>query len=138
MRYIFLLIFFSTACWKIRAGGIFNPEQMSGILVSQHSACLAAHPAGWYAKFIMFFISSGKISYTIYILATALELFFFIGFFTKRFDRLLICLFLLFILFDCFFMKINYVSWASFLGCLWFSGYAEPYSSHPKFMIAKG
>ena len=126
MRYFFLLIFFSSAVWKIRTGAIFNTEQMSAILVNQHAACLVDQPDSWFSNFIKYLISHKQISYVIYLLATLSEFVFVIGFFTKRFDRLLIIIFLVFVALDYFLMGINYFSWIAFLGCLWFSRLERP------------
>lgn len=122
MRYFFLLIFFSAGCWKIRAGGIFNWEQMSGILLTQHAAVLVEIPGSLFSRFINYLVIHQKLSYLLYLFATLSELIFVIGFFTKKFDKLLMVLFLLFVLFDYFLMGINYFSWVTFLGTFWFAG----------------
>ncbi len=121
IRYFFLLIFVSSALWKIRAGGIFNEEQMSGILLKQHAAYLVEQPADWFSKMINYLVIHKPISYSIYLAATISELVFIVGFFTKRYDRILIIVFLAFVSLDYFLMRINYFSWTAFLGCLWFS-----------------
>lgn len=121
VRYFFLLIFFSSAIWKLRAGGIFNGEQMSAILVNQHATYLVDQPNAWFSNFIKYLIGHKQVSYIVYLLATFCEFIFIVGFFTKRFDRLLIIVFLAFVAFDYFLMGINYFSWIAFLGCLWFS-----------------
>lgn len=126
MRYIFLLFFFSAGLWKIRTGGIFNAEQMSAILLKQHTAYLVQAPGDWFTTCINYLVIHQNISFTLYLLATAAELVFVIGFFTKKFDRVLMLVFLLFVLFDFILMRINYFSWVAFLGCLWFSAYTEP------------
>ena len=126
IRYFFLLIFFSAALWKIRAGGIFNGEQMSAILVNQHATYLVAEPDAWFSNFIKWLVVHKQVSYIIYLLATLSEFIFIIGFFTKRYDRLLIIVFLLFVSLDYFLMRINYFSWTAFLACLWLSRYECP------------
>ncbi len=123
MRYFFLLIFFSAALWKIRAGGIFNTEQMSAILLKQHAAYLVGSTGEWYVGFINYLVSHKILSYCLYLAAALAEFVFIIGFFTKKYDRLLIIIFLAFALFDYFLMGINYFSWSAFLSCLWFSSY---------------
>lgn len=120
MRYFFIIMFFSAGLWKIRAGGIFNIEQMSAILVNQHAAYLVSDPGDWFARFIQYLIIHKYLSYAIYFLATLSELIFVVGFFTKRWDRLLIILFIVFVVLDYFLMRINYFSWVPFLGCLWY------------------
>jgi hypothetical protein len=126
MRYIFLLIFFSAGLWKIRAGGIFNVEQMSAILLLQHSSYVTADPGNWFSKFIIYLVNNTWLSYGIYLLATLAEIAFIIGFFTKKADKFLILTFVLFAVFDLFLMRINYFSWLSFLFCLWYAKYALP------------
>jgi hypothetical protein len=126
VRYVFLLIFFSAGVWKIRAGGIFNVEQMSGILIAQHAAYITGYTEDWFTKAIEYLISHSKVSYTFYLTAAIAELVFLIGFFTKKYDKFLIIIFLLFVLFNFIIMRINYFSWVAFLGCLWFSKYDEP------------
>lgn len=121
MRYFFIIVFVSAGLWKIRAGGIFNQEQMSAILVQQHAAYLVSQPQGWFGKMIAFLINHGTISYTIYLLATIGELIFITGFFTKKFDRYLIIIFSLFVILDYFLMQINYFSWLAFMGCFFYS-----------------
>ena len=122
VRYFFLLIFFSAAVWKIRAGGLFNTEQMSAILLKQHAAYLAGMRDDWFSKLIYYLVKHERLSYLIYLLATLMEGVFLIGFFTKRYDRALILVFLSFVTFDYFLMRINYFSWTAFMGCLWYSG----------------
>lgn len=126
MRYIFLLIFFSTGLWKLRAGGVFNLEEMSGILVKQHAAYISQQPNDWFANFIHYLVVHYKTAYLLYLATVMVELSFVVGFFTKKFDKLLMVLFLLFVLFDFILMRINYFSWVAFLLCLWFAKYDEP------------
>jgi len=123
MRYFFLLIFFSAGCWKLRAGGFFNSEQMSGILLRQHAAYLYSAPGAWYSRFIEWLIVHQNISRSIYLVAGFIELFFIVGFVTKKFDRLLIGLFLLFLILNYFVMGINYASWTIFIFCAWYARY---------------
>jgi hypothetical protein len=126
LRYIFLLLFFSAGIWKIRAGGVFNIEQMSAILATQHGAYLTSATKDWFTALLKFLISHSKLSYLIYLIATIVELFYIVGFFTKKFDKILILLFLLFLVFNFTIMRINYFTWVAFLGCLWLSKYDEP------------
>ncbi len=125
MRYIFILLFFSAGLWKIRAGGIFNLEQMSAILVHQHTKILLDAGSKWYEQMIRYFINHPGLSYCIYLAGTIAELSFAIGFFSKRFDRLLFVVLLLFIVLNFLFMQINYISWLAFAGCLLFSGHRK-------------
>ncbi len=126
VRIIFLLIFFSTALWKIRAGGVFNPDQLSAVLLRQHASLLLSDSSSLFSQLLTFLIANKTLSYTIYLLAFLLEFSFVLGFFTRRYDRLLIACFILFLLFDYLLMEINYFPWTPFLGCLFFSRRKEP------------
>ena len=114
VRLIFVVIFFSTALWKIRAGGIFNMEQMSAILMQQHSAAIIDGNAG----FIERLINNPGGSYLIYLGAFLVELAFGIALFTKKYDRILAVVFCCFILVNYMLMNISYFSWLPFAGLL--------------------
>lgn len=124
IRIIFILMFFSSALWKIRAGGIFNTEEMSAILLRQHSSYLASNSSGWFSNMITFLISNSAFAYCLYLSAFVAEFIFIIGLFTRRFDKYLIISFCLFAVFDYLLMGINYFTWLPFLGCLYFSKYS--------------
>jgi len=123
MRYFFLLIFVSAGLWKIRAGGLFNTEQMSAILLKQHAAYIYSSPENWYSRLILYFVRHSSLSWSIYLTATLTELAFITGFFTKKFDKLLIGLFIMFLLLNYFVMGINYISWTIFIFCMWYAKY---------------
>ena len=126
IRFLFLLVFFSAGLWKIRGGGIFNIEEMSAILLRQHAPYITELPNDWFTRCVYYLANHNKLSYAFYFIATVAELVFVLGFFTKRFDKLLIVAFILFVVFDFALMRINYFAWSAFLGCLWFSRYDEP------------
>lgn len=126
IRYLFLLFFFSAGLWKIRTGAIFNTEQMSGVLLLQHAAYLVDAPSDWFTKCVNYLVIHKQFSFLLYLSVTAAELVFVIGFFTKKYDKVLMVIFLLFVLFDFILMRINYFPWVAFLGCLWFAKYSEP------------
>jgi hypothetical protein len=126
IRYVFLLVFFSAGLWKIRGGAIFNIEEMSAILLRQHAPYITELPNDWFTHCVYWLANHNKISYAFYCIATIAELVFVIGFFTKRFDKLLIAAFIVFVVFDFALMRINYFAWSTFLGCLWLSKYDQP------------
>jgi hypothetical protein len=121
LRYFFILIFLSAGLWKIRGGGIFYPGEMAGILLKQHTSYLVSDPADWFSRLVFFMSNNSKLSWCLYAFATVAELVFVIGFFTKKYDTVLIAIFVGFVLFNYFFMRINYVSWIVFTGCFWFA-----------------
>jgi len=124
VRFIFVLIFFSAGIWKIKGGGLFNMDEMSGILVRQHNMYLVSNPEDSFARFLYYLIQHKALSCTFYLLGTLSELIFIIGLFTRKYDRLLIVAFCLFFCFDLFLMRINYFSWMVFMGCFYFSRFA--------------
>jgi hypothetical protein len=67
--------------------------------------------------------------YALYLAATAIELLFAIGFFTKKYDKWLIAGFLAFLAFDYWVMRIPYFEVMPYLLCLYFSKYSIPEKS---------
>ncbi len=122
LRYFFIFFFFSAAVWKFVQGGIFNINEMSGVLLYQHNQMLTNSPAYWQSQFLYWLIKNPSISFLFYLSAAILELFFVIGFFTKKFDRWLIICFILFLIMDYLIMRIPYIEMLPFLLTLYFSG----------------
>jgi hypothetical protein len=115
LRYFFLFFFVSAGVWKIVNGGLFNPDQMSGVLLYQHAYLLSSSPGYWQTEMIEWLITHKAIGFTLYVLATLLELVFVIGFFTKKYDHLLIVAFIVFVVFDHLLMRIPYYELLPFL-----------------------
>lgn len=120
LRFFFLYFFLSAGIWKIRNGGLFNHEQLSAILLEQHKEMLTNSPHYWLSKFYQWLISHVTFSYLLYITVTLTELSFIIGFFTKHFDKMLIIIYLIFLLADYFIMRIPYYETLPFLLTLYF------------------
>lgn len=125
LRYAFIILFFSTALWKFRGGGIYNIEQMSGILINQHSTLLAENADNFFTNLIKYLISHPAISWLLFAAGVFIEFFFVTGLFTKKLDRLLLVLLISFFLLDYFLMHINYLAWLPFAGLLYFSRYTS-------------
>ena len=123
IRIIFILIFVSAAILKIKSGGVFNIDQMGGILLMQHNNYLVSNPGNSFSKFIYFLVQHKAIAQSLFLLGTIAELLFILGLFTAKFDRLLIIIFCLFLVFDYFLMQINYFTWMVFMTCFYFSNY---------------
>jgi len=142
-RYYFLYLFVSAAVWKITRGAAFNVEELSNILLFQHADILTANgtssgfssiasPAGhWYA----WLIDHPRISYSLYLGSVLLEASFIIGFFTRRWDRVLLGLSILFVIADLLVMRIPY--WTILLGgiTLWLSRPAQRRNTTRKIVI---
>ena len=126
LRYFFLFFFASAGIWKLRQGGVFYPQEMSGILLMQHADYLVSASDGLFTKFIYFLVKHEYIGFAFYITATLLELSFIIGFFTRRYDKWLIVAFGLFLLIDVLVMRIPYFEVLPLVLPLFFSKYREP------------
>jgi hypothetical protein len=125
-RWIFLSIFLSAGLWKLASGSIFNTEQMSAVLLNQHTqAFLDANEN----KIIATLIQYKNLAHFFYIGAFLAEASFIIGFFTTKYDRYLIIAFCLFILLDYFLMEINYFSWIVFIAFLYFTNKRQQINS---------
>ncbi|HRN78854.1 MAG TPA: hypothetical protein PKY29_00655 [Ferruginibacter sp.] len=127
LRLLFLIIFFSTAWWKFRAGGFFHFEQMQAILFRQHTAAIVYGSNDLSTNLYKFLIAHPSVSFGLYVMATLLEASMAIGFFTHRFDRWLMMFALLFIGMDYLLMEINYFSWIPMVAALYFSGKQWPH-----------
>jgi hypothetical protein len=108
LRYFFLFFFVSAGLWKVFNGSLFNSDQMTGILLYQHADLLANSPGYWQTNLIQWLIGNPGVGYALFIFATLLELAFIVGFFTKRFDNLLIIGVIVFLVFDLLVMRIPY------------------------------
>ncbi len=96
-------------------------EQMSGVLVFQHKDMLANSPEYWQSRFIVYLINHQVLSYALYLCSTVIELTFIVGFFTKKYDRLLALAFILFLIMDYLLMRIPYLELTPFLLTLIYS-----------------
>ena len=125
LRYYFLFFVSSVAVWKIITGSVFNPDQMSGILVFQHANLLYTAPESLWGRWYSWLIEHRVISQGLLVAACAIQLSFITGFFTKRYDRLLVALYLMFLVADLLLMQINYFDSFIFCALLYFSRSVE-------------
>jgi len=121
LRYFFLFFFVSAALWKLAQGGLFSISQMSGVLLYQHKELLTSSPGYWQSNFLLWLIQRPQLSYLLYLAATLLELSFVVGFFTKKYDRLLLVLLVVFLVMDHLSMRITYYEIAPLALTLMFS-----------------
>jgi hypothetical protein len=131
-RYYFLYIFTSAALWKIARGAVFNGQEMSRILLFHHTDLLSGPCTSFTCRAYRWLVDHPGLSYVLYLGGAALEGCFVVGFFTRRWDRVLIGLAVVFVLADLLLMRIPY--WTILLGTitLWLgSGPVESGSSLP-------
>ena len=109
LRYYFLYFFFSAGIWKLAQQGFFYIETMSGVLQSQHKSLLTdSGKESVRADIYNWLITHPVISSLFYRAATLSELFFGVGFFTRKYDSILAFIFLLFLIFNVLIMRIDY------------------------------
>lgn len=96
LRYYLLYIFTSAALWKIFRGSVFYQEQLSNILKHQQLDLLLQQPQNYQAHCVQYLIAHPETSHVLLIANVALQLFFILGFFTKKFDSLLFVLAIIF------------------------------------------
>lgn len=125
-RYYFLYVFVSAAVWKIARGAVMNPAEMSHILIFQHDDLLSGDFHGWAFYVYSWLIDHPVVAQALYLGGVALEACFVIGFFTRRYDRLLLGLAVLFVVADLVVMRIPY--WTLLVGgvALWLDDKPRP------------
>jgi hypothetical protein len=128
-RYYFLYIFVSAAVWKLARGAVFNGQEMSRILLLHHTDLLTGPCTSLACRTYSWLIRHAAISQALYIGSVLLEASFLAGFFTRRWDRWLIALAVVFVIADLLVMRIPY--WTILLGVfpLWLR---SPGASGPK------
>jgi hypothetical protein len=127
LRYFFLFFFFSAALWKFYQGGVLEPMQMSAILLEQHKDLLVTDAQSWYTSFIYWLVHHPVAGRILYLSATVVELIFIVGFFTRKYDRVLLLLFCMFLLMDVLVMKIPYYEVLALCLPFLFSGKKDPF-----------
>ena len=126
-RYYACYVMASAGLWKTLRGTAFHFEQMSNILVHQHVDYLLDHAKDFRAQVLQYLIENPLYSYLFWIGAIALELAFLIGFFTKRFDKILLICLLSFVIADFFMMDLYFWEFSLF-ALAFFNNAISPFS----------
>ena len=113
-RWYLLYIFTSAAIWKLARGAAFNSQEMSRILLIHHTDLLTGDCSSITCQVYSWLIAHPALSYLLYLGGLLIEAAFIIGFFTRRFDRWLIVLAVIFVIADWLVMRIPY--WTLLLG----------------------
>lgn len=121
LRYYVLFIFSSSALWKIIRGSFGHDGQMESILKGQHAVNLIHFPDAWVSQFGTYLLNHSAILDPLFTVATLFQLSFLIGFFTKKWDKYIALLLVLFVVADYFIMWIEYWEFFIFLPLLWWS-----------------
>lgn len=96
-RYYFLFILASAAFWKIWRGSLFHTDQLISILQGKNSMTVITSDHSLLSQFFFFIGTHQGLAIAIWILMGVIELSFLIGFFTYRFDAMLMTSYLLFV-----------------------------------------
>jgi hypothetical protein len=118
MRYYILFVFTSASLWKILRGVAWDPRHMHLTLKAQHIDNFVNWPDHYITKLIASIIAHPSYCTTLFLLAVVSQLLFFTGFITKKYDKLLAILMLIFILSDYLVMRIEYWEFIVFLPLL--------------------
>lgn len=95
-RYYLLFILVTSAAYKMANGALTDPEHFSKILLYQHADILTFHPEGWQSILTKWLLVHPMISLSLFLLLFLAQLSFVAGFFTKRYDRLLVAVLMVF------------------------------------------
>ncbi len=115
-RYYFFFIFSSAALWKLSTGSLWSADQMSTILKAQHAQYSFDYPTSFLTHFHSYLIAHTGMARLFLWSGFALQLSFFGGFFTRRFDRIYLILFIAF--FAVNYLLMHIVSLELFIFCL--------------------
>lgn len=115
LRYMICYIMLSAAIWKIAQGGLLWGNQMRNILIHQHADLLVLKTNTIWVSSYTWLIEHPAIAQLFYVIAFIVELFFGVGFFTHRYDKILKYCLLLFLIADLFLMRIAYFDYLVFL-----------------------
>lgn len=115
-RYYFFFIFASASLWKLSTGALWHKGQMQAILMAQHAQTLSEYPYWWLSHLRSYLIANPQTAWFILLAGFLIQLSFWGGFFTKKFDRFYLVLFLCFFAFN--YVVMGIVSYNLFIFCL--------------------
>lgn len=122
MRYFVCYIFASASLWKISRGAVWQPDQMKRILMDQHIEHIVHFPNHIVTQFVMWMLDHASLMQALLLSGVAAQALFIVGFFTKKYDRVLTILLVIFIAMDYLVMRIEYWEFLVFVPILWYSG----------------
>lgn len=95
-RYYFSFIFSSAALWKLSRGTVLDGGHMSSVLMAQHVQTIYEYPASVFAHIHSYLISHAGLARLVFLTGFVIQLSFLGGFFTKKYDRVYLVLFIAF------------------------------------------
>ena len=106
-RFYFFFMFSSAALWKVCRGSLLDTHQMSNILMAQHAQYIYDYPDGLFTGLYSYLISHYQASYVLLLSMAAIQLSYLGGFFTRKYDRIYLIVFILFTFLNYVVMHIN-------------------------------
>ena len=106
VRFYTLFIFFSAAIWKLTRGAALQPQHFHQILLHQHAQLFYDNPDGLRTGLVRLILETPVFSYCVMLAAVATQASFLVGFFTEKYDRILLALLLLFVVMNYLMMNI--------------------------------
>jgi hypothetical protein len=120
-RYYLLFVMVVSAIYKLTNGALTDPDHFSKTLLYQHADILTLHPEGWQSLLIDWLIIHPTLCFSLFILLFLVQLSFLIGFFTKKFDRLLVAVLIVFCCMSYVLMRIYNFDLTILAVPLWYS-----------------
>lgn len=105
-RYFLIYVLVASAFYKFYNGGLSDPSNFATVLVNQHSDLAILNPTHICYKIASFLIARPAIAGISYVLLFLTQAIFIIGFFTKKYDRLLFIALFIFAVMTYFIMRI--------------------------------
>lgn len=118
MRYYILFVFTSASLWKLLRGVAFDTTHMQLSLKNQHIDNFVNWPDHYITNLLSTIIDDPVLCSLLFLVAVLFQLSFAIGFFTKKFDKVLAIFLILFIISDYLVMRIEYWEFIVFLPLL--------------------
>ena len=97
VRFYACFFFASAALWKIWRGSVFDHGHVANLIQLEYANLLTAHPDGFAARVLLLIIDNPWIGDVLFGMVVLIQLAFAVGFFTGRFDTLLLLLIVVFI-----------------------------------------
>lgn len=121
VRYFLLFFYGSAGLLKLISGSFLNSQHLSHLLSGQFAPYFVEGNTGWRTSLHLFLIQHNGISYFLFLGSILLELFAFVGFFTRKYDLWIGVALLLFHLGDWIIMDIAPFGQLAFISLLLFT-----------------
>lgn len=124
VRYFLLFFYFSSAIFKL-TGNIGNKSTLSSFLTGQFTPYFLENNTGWRTDLNLYLIHHQNISYVLFLAGMLIELSAAAGFFTKKFDKYLALLLILFHAGNWILMDISIIGQIAFITLLFLSRHSH-------------